>query len=154
MKSLRNILLCLIIATLSLSAQSGLAQDKSSDSTASAPKIILDNISDFFTLLSEHDFEKAYQQILAKSPLLNDKQNLDKLIKETSKIEEFYGKLDQYEYFKTEIVTKSYIRVSCLGLCTKHPMRWIFTYYNSPETGWLVTNIKFDDLTENYFMGK
>ena len=69
MKILQNILLCLVLTTLSLSTQSGLAQDKSSDSTASAPKIILDNISDFFSLLSEHDYEKAYLQILAKSAI-------------------------------------------------------------------------------------
>lgn len=154
MKLLQNILLCLILTALSFNTQSGTAQDKFSDSTKSAPKIVRDNITDFFSLLIEHNYEKAYQQILAKSPLLNDKQNLDKLIKETSKIEEFYGKLTQYECFKTEFVTKSYIRISYLGLCTKHPIRWIFTYYNSPESGWLVTNIKFDDLTENYFMEK
>jgi hypothetical protein len=154
MKQLKYILLCLILTTFCLSAQSGLKQDKFCDSASSAPKIIRDNIAGFFNLLIEHDYEKAYQEILAKSPLLNDKQNLDRLIKETSKIEEFYGKLTQYEYFKTESITKSYIRISCLGLCDKHPMRWIFTYYNSPDTGWLVTNIKFDDLTENYFMEK
>jgi hypothetical protein len=154
MKFLQNIFLCLILTTVCLSAQAGLNPDKPSDSAVSAPKIIRDNISDFFNLLIKHDYEKAYQEILAKSPLLNDKENLDRLIKETSKIEEFYGKLTQFEYFKTESITKSYLRINCLGLCAKHPMRWIFTYYNSPDTGWLVTNIKFDDLTENYFMEK
>ncbi len=154
MKSLTNILLCLLLTSLSLSAQPGLSQDKLSDSSQIAPKMIRDNISDFFALLIEHNYEKAYRQILEKSQLLNDEQNLTKLIKETSKIEEFYGSLSDFEYFKTETITKSYIRISCLGLCSKHPMRWIFTYYHSPDIGWLVTNIKFDDLTENYFMEK
>jgi hypothetical protein len=154
MKLLKYILLCLVISTISLSAQSGYANFINADSADKVPKMIRENITDFFTIMFDGNYEKAYQKILEKSPLINDKENLDKLIKETAKIDKFYGKLTEFEFCKTEIVTKSYIRISCLGLCSKHPMRWVFTYYHSPELGWLVTNIKFDDLTEKYFMEK
>jgi len=154
MKLLKYIILCLIISTISLSAQSGYTFNNSSDSTDKVPSVIRENITEFFAEMFKNNYEKAYQKILEKSPLINDKENLDKLIKETTKIDKFYGKLTEFEFCKTDIVSKSYIRISCLGLCAKHPMRWIFTYYHSPELGWLVTNIKFDDLTENYFMEK
>lgn len=154
MKFIQTIVLCLLVSALSLSAQTGYTFIKNSDSTDKVPQVIRDNISDFFNMMFERNYEKAYQTILEKSPLLKDKENLEKLIKETTKIEEFYGKFTEFEFCKKDIVTKSYIRISCLGLCAKHPMRWIFTYYHSPEVGWLVTNIKFDDLTENYFLEK
>lgn len=115
------------------------------------PDKIQNKINIFFRQVFKENFQDAYKGILIDSELGESTEKVEKLIKETKRIKKFYGKLSGYEFVNSEAATKSYIRVRCLGLCEHYPMRWIFTFYKSPKSSWVITNIKFDDLSEYYF---
>jgi hypothetical protein len=62
-----------------------------------------------------------------------------------------YGQIRAYEPVSSDIVSESYIRIRYLAYHTDFPMRWIFTFYKSPKLGWIVVNIRFDDLSDFFF---
>ncbi|MFA6570085.1 MAG: hypothetical protein WCT77_02500, partial [Bacteroidota bacterium] len=70
---------------------------------------------------------------------------------QTKKSIQLYGPIKGYEPVSSEIVTESLVRLRYFSLHTDFPMRWIFTFYKSPSRGWIVINIKFDDLSETFF---
>jgi len=73
------------------------------------------------------------------------------LKKQTERSIDIYGDILSFEFVSAEQVTESYIRLRYLALHSSYPMRWIFTYYRSPDKNWIVTNVKFDDLSEYFF---
>jgi len=133
------------------------AQDRSSLSSSGVlsfrevPTELINRSTKFFDEIIDLKLTTGYNSLLDRSPIADKKNQLENLITQTKRSFEVYGNLQYYEFVSAELVAPSYIRLRYLGLHTKHPMRWIFTYYKSPELGWIVTNIKFDDLTEFYF---
>jgi hypothetical protein len=115
------------------------------------PDELISKTSVFFDNIIKLEIVKAFDGILADSPLSEKKEARKQLISQTKKAMEIYGNLKGYEAVSSEMISASYIRLRFLGLHENYPMRWIFTFYNSPELGWIVTNIKFDDLSEFYF---
>lgn len=105
----------------------------------------------FFNQLLDSNITKAYDDLMQGSFLNDQKEKIRNLVTQTQKAFEIYGKLKGFEIVVAEEVTKSFVRVHYLGKHSKFPMRWIFTFYNSPDKGWVVTNVKFDDLSELYF---
>ena len=115
------------------------------------PQEVQSKVNGFFKFVFQKDYEEAYDLLLENSPLKENKKDLAKLVSETKRINKYYGKLRGYEFVNSEAVTKSYIRIRCLGLCEKFPTRWVFTYYKSPKYGWIVISVTIDDLSEYYF---
>ena len=128
---------------------------KSSDAVkyydSSVPNELHTKISDFFRLMIRGDIRNAYSSLLKNSPLLEKDKELAKLIDESERATKIYGSLLGFEPVDAEIASNSLIKLRYIGLYTKYPLRWIFTYYKSPEFGWTITNIKFDDQSDYLF---
>lgn len=117
------------------------------------PQDILDLCNKFFNTIIENKIEKAFQDLLNNSPLQKKKDELEKLISETKRANLLYGMIKSYEPVSSDIVSESFIRVRYLAYHTDFPMRWVLTFYRSPKFGWIVVNIRFDDLSEFFFKG-
>jgi hypothetical protein len=148
----------IIIAIIFVSISSIAAQDKAavvSEASRSfigaVPEELEKQCDEFFVLLKQGKLKEAYSAILKNSPMLDNEEQVDKLIKSTKRAIKLYGTLKGYEAVNSEAATESYIRLRYLGLHSELPMRWIFTFYKSPARGWILTNIKFDDISEFYF---
>lgn len=115
------------------------------------PKELHTRISDFFKQIIQTRYEDAYKQLLQGSPLLRKEKEISRLIEQTEKATQIYGAMRGFEAVDSEVASNSMIKCRYLGLHTLYPMRWIFTFYNSPENGWVVINIKFDDQSDFYF---
>lgn len=115
------------------------------------PKEIQDKSDKFFQRLIRNEIEIAFDEFLKDSPIRGKKDQLKNLVDQTKKSYELYGKMVAYESVSSETVTPSFIKMRFLALHTKYPMRWIISYYKSPDSGWIIINIKFDDLAEYYF---
>jgi hypothetical protein len=128
--------------------QSGTQQEKS---YKDLPMAIKENMALFFQDLIKGDIEKGYDRLLENSPIKRKTKSLSSLVEKTEYSVELYGNMFDYEPVSVEIATSSYFRVKFLSLHTRNPMRWVFTYYRSPDKGWIITNILYDDQTENFF---
>ena len=115
------------------------------------PQELHNRITDFFKIIIRGEAERAYNNLLKGSPLARKDSELNNLIRQTERAESIYGRLIGFEAVDAEIASNSLIKCRYLGLYSKYPLRWIFTFYKSPEDGWIITNIKFDDQSEYYF---
>ncbi len=151
-----KILIILLFSVNTIFAQDGLPTSKKSKEPTSfieVPSLLKSKVESFFNLVMKNDVKKAYENILMNSPINRQKEDIDNLLSQTKRAIEIYGKLNGYEPVNAEIATDSYIRLRYLGLHGNFPVRWIFTFYRSPEKDWIITNIKFDDLSEYFFKG-
>lgn len=152
-----TILLVLFVSTTDTFSQENKLRDGSSATNTQiigVPSEINSMNNTFFDLLKKNKLKEAYDVILKNSPLMDKKESVENLISQTKKSFKLYGNFKGYESINFEYVSESYLRIRFLGLHTKYPTRWVITYYKSPETGWFVTNIKFDDLSEFFFLDK
>ncbi|OGU15914.1 MAG: hypothetical protein A2X61_01450 [Ignavibacteria bacterium GWB2_35_12] len=132
----------------SLQKSSGIGEG---NSIANVPKEIQASCTAFFKLLVTAEVDKAFETILKNSPIAKKDDQIKNLIDQTKKSFKLYGNMQGYEPVNSEQVTESLLRVRYLSIHPDMPMRWIITYYNSPSRGWIVINIKFDDLAEYFF---
>jgi hypothetical protein len=155
---MRKILIALlmIFCFSNLSAQDGLPSAKRIKEPSSfmeVPSHLKTRVDIFFNQLIKEKVKEAYDVMLTNSPISRQKSDIDNLLSQTQRAFDIYGKLSGFEPVSAEIATDSYIRLRYLGLHGNFPVRWIFTFYRSPEKDWIVTNIKFDDLSEYLFKG-
>ncbi len=115
------------------------------------PTSLKSRVGNFFETLKSEDINKAYEELLQNSPIMNQKEDLNNLVVQTRRAIGLYGKIYSYEPVFADLVSNSYIRLNYLGIHSNYPVRWIFTFYRSPKHDWIITNIKFDDLSEYYF---
>lgn len=156
-KKLSLLLIIIFVATYLVNAQDGGLQkpeSKSKISNLAYDKIdrsITKSIDAFFDLLVKNDVGNACDNLLKNSPIWIKKDNVKNLKDEIERSINIYGDVMMFEYVSGEQVTESYIRLRFLALHKNYPTRWVFTYYKSPEKGWIVTNVKMDDASENFF---
>jgi hypothetical protein len=117
------------------------------------PTILKNRVGNFFETLKSENINKAYEELLQNSPIMNQKEDLNNLVVQTRRAIGLYGKIYNNEPVYADLVSNSYIRLNYLGIHSNYPVRWIFTFYRSPKHDWIITNIKFDDLSEYYFRG-
>jgi len=120
-------------------------------SVLGVPQEVLDKIHTFFDSIIANKVEKAFEELIGDSPLKKKNEEIQKLINETKRASMIYGAIKSYEPISSDIVSESFIRVRYLAYHPDFPMRWVFTYYKSPKLGWIVVNIRFDDLSEFFF---
>lgn len=108
-------------------------------------------VKSFFSFLMKDDVDKAFKQLLDGSPIEKETKQIELLKATANKAKQLYGPVLGFDPVNSEYVTENFLRVRYLGLHSKFPMRWIFTFYKSPEKGWIVTNVKFDDSSEYFF---
>lgn len=154
MKFLSLLLLAFVSLTaVELQAQGGSNLQSSTDASGfeDVPDDIKKQISVFFNGMIAGEVEPSFEKLLSNSPVKRKTKSLSSLIEKTALSIELYGNMMAYEPVSTEFVTSSYLRVRYISLHSRMPMRWIFTFYNSPDQGWVITNIKYDDQTEMLF---
>jgi len=153
---MRNIIVLIVFSFLSINL---MAQEESLPKSsitltyyeAIVPQELHSRITEFFKIIIRGETERAYNNLLKGSPLVRKDSELNNLIKQTERAETIYGRLIGFEAVDAEIASNSLIKCRYLGLYSKYPLRWIFTFYKSPVDGWIITNIKFDDQSDYYF---
>jgi len=135
----------------SLISGTPLGSDNVKSTYQNVPDEVKKKMAIFFEDLIGGDIKEGYNRLLENSPIKRKKQNLNSLIEKTKLSVDLYGSMFDYEPVSVEMATTSYFKVRFISLHTKIPMRWIFTYYKSPDKGWIITNILYDDQTENLF---
>lgn len=118
---------------------------------AAVPQELHGRITSFFKLLINNEIEQGFKNILKDSPLARKESELKNLIEQTERANEVYGALKGFEAVDAEVASSSLIKCRYMGLYSRYPLRWIFTFYKSPEQGWIITNIKFDDQSDYFF---
>lgn len=150
-----QLLFLLLFAIPAFSQESSIIKSRSSEANNEAlsgiPDEILKKCSTFFETLIARQTENALNVFLKNSPVTERKDQVQELIFEIQRANKLYGDMQSYEPVSSEIVTSSYIRVRYLSYHNYFPMRWILTFYKSPAFGWITTNIKYDDMSENFF---
>lgn len=118
-------------------------------------KIIPDTLkiitTNFFDKLLNNKTDEAFSELLKNSPIGENKIKFDNLVRQSKLSNDVYGLMFDYEYVNTEIPGNSICKIEMLALHADYPMRWILTFYKSPARGWIVINVKFDDLMDNLF---
>ncbi len=125
--------------------------DWSTKEFTGVPSELIEKCSTFFDIAIADGFEKAFKTLLKNSPINKKSTDVEGLIKETNRAVNLYGKIVGYEPVSAEIASPSYIRIRYISIHADNPMRWVFTFYKSPVRGWVVNNVRFDDLTEFLF---
>lgn len=148
----------LILVAIAFNVQFSMAQEDrlptanpDNDFTNLAPAELHEKCSEFFAELIKGDYNEAYKKLLKKSPILKKKEDVETLLKQTKRAIRLYGNMSGFEPVSFEAATKSYVRLRYLSIHEDLPMRWIFTFYKSPKRGWIVSNVRFDDMTEFFF---
>lgn len=156
MKIKFQIIALFFVSLALLNAQEdALPSSKSSKSSSSAFKDVSPELKQkaqkFFNTLLDTKISEAYDELLKGSPIKKKVEDVKSLNSQTKRAFELYGNIIGYEPVNAEFVTPSYLRMRYLALHSRYPMRWIFTFYKSPDQGWIITNVKFDDLTDYFF---
>ncbi len=125
--------------------------EKSKISILGVPKDVIDICSKFFERLIAEQVDLAFDELINNSPIKKKAEELKKLKEEVKRANLLYGTIKSYEPVSSDIVSESFLRVRYLAYHTEFPMRWIFTFYKSPKYGWIVVNIRFDDLSDTLF---
>ncbi|MCX6147149.1 MAG: hypothetical protein NTW25_07850 [Candidatus Kapabacteria bacterium] len=139
----------------SKSQEDALQTSKSSKNSAKyidIPAELKQRTTKFFNQLLDDKVNQAFEEMMLNSPINKKTEEMKSLIKQTKRAFELYGKLLSYEPVSNEVITGSFMRVRYLGLHSRYPMRWVFTFYKSPDQGWIITNVKFDDLSDFLFI--
>jgi hypothetical protein len=116
-----------------------------------APPELQSKINSFFEKLIDGKIDDGYKQLLTGSPMSNKDEQVKNLIDQTKKATELYGKMFSFELVNYEFASGSLVRLRYLTMHSDFPMRWLLTFYKSPDRGWIIINIKFDDLSEMFF---
>lgn len=114
------------------------------------PQEVKSQLNNLFDNLHTKSASFAFNEFLNNSPLKDKKDDIKNLIEQTERASRLYGKFHYANFVSGKSATRDFLRLYYLGIYDKYPMRWIFTFYKSPTLGWIVTNIKLDDLSDFY----
>jgi hypothetical protein len=118
---------------------------------ANVPVDIEKRCGEFLKKMKNKNMKEAYQEILEQSPILEKKDQISNLIRAAEQSIKFYGEMMDFQPVSSEIVTTSLLRVRYIALHETYPMRFVFTWYKAPQLGWIIINLKYDDLSESFF---
>ncbi|MGE5480402.1 MAG: hypothetical protein ACM3U1_08255 [Chloroflexota bacterium] len=148
------LLLLFAIGYHQASAQERLPKSDQEDKAAifsTLPSDLQTRIAHYFDKLAKSNIKDAYSELLAGSPIMDKQDEVKTLVEQTKRSIELYGGLNGFEPVSLERASISFVRLRYVGLHGDVPLRYIFTFYRSPVKGWIVTNFKFDDLSEYFF---
>lgn len=158
MKKYSNIIIFLVLVLVTIFTTDLKAQESSaprpsglSSQFLNVPQELQTKCDNFFDLLSRNEFKVAFDNLLENSPFKNKQDQVSNLIEQTKQAVVLYGKIKGGEPVSSEVACPSLVRLRYLGIQSNYPMRWIFTFYNSPKSGWIVVNVKLDDMSEYFF---
>jgi hypothetical protein len=118
---------------------------------SAVPKELYAQSATFFKTLILNNVDEAYTSFLKQSPLLTKREQYQRLVDQTKRAFQLYGKALGYERVDDEYITESLVRIRYITIHDDLPIRWIFTFYKSPKRGWIIINMRFDDEAEFFF---
>jgi hypothetical protein len=147
-------LVALAITTLSLNAQQdgGALQSRINENNTRfvLPQDIKSKLDNFFNQLVKKEYKKGLEDLLLNSPISKKDDNFASILKELQKSINYYGDFKGYEIVDVKVAGTSYYKVKMLGLHQKFPTRWEIIFYRSPDLGLIVSNVKYDDISNIY----
>ena len=153
----------ILISILILSFSESNAQDNSKQLQLVKNKTITDNLEEiipkgisskidiFFNSIVKKEYKQAFEKLFSNSPIMQKDLEQKNILEQLKRSIELYGEVKDYEIASYAVVGKSYHRIYVIGLQEKYPTRWEFTFYNSPTLGLIISNFRFDDMTEAMF---
>lgn len=115
------------------------------------PEEIHTKCKNFFDKIVANDIDDGYKKLLVNSALLKKKEDVSNLITQTKRAKDIYGVVSSFDMVSYEFASTSFLRVRYIGNYSEMPLRWIITFYKSPKYGWIVTDLKLDDLAQFFF---
>lgn len=151
-------LLIYLVGLCTLQAQQdSLGMQKNNGGTAlnmqqdGPPREVIDITDVFFKSVMKGDAKRALDRLLKDTRMAEKEETMRGLLETIKKANEIYGDIRNYEIVSYENATPSFTRLRCLALHPDFPMRWVFTFYRSPEKGWVTINVKLDDDSQYFF---
>ena len=142
-----------ITTSISSKAQDGIAlQSRTNENNMrfALPDDIKNKLDKFFDQLVRKDYKKGLEDLLINSPISRKDDDFANILKELQKSINYYGDIKGYEIVDFKTAGTSYHKVKMIGLHQKFPTRWEISFYRSPDLGLIVTNVKYDDISNIY----
>lgn len=111
---------------------------------------IRSQLDTFFTAMINKKYKVGLEKFMLNSPVSKKDDDFANILEQIGKAIKLYGDIKGYEIVSVSKAGVSLTRVNLLGLHQKYPTRWEVTFYRSPELGLIVTNFRFDDVSEGY----
>ena len=152
-KVLLNVISVALITTITINAQEdGALQSRANENNMrfALPNDIKSKLDNFFNKLVKKEYKKGLEELLISSPISKKDDNFASILKELGKSIDYYGEIKGYEIVDVKTAGTSYYKVKMLALHQKFPTRWEINFYRSPDLGLIVTNVKYDDISNIY----
>ncbi|MCL2039084.1 MAG: hypothetical protein FWG85_01480 [Bacteroidetes bacterium] len=152
-KRISLVVILLSIYIINVNAQDGGAlQSRTNDNNLrfGLPNDIKTKLDNFFNDLVAKRYKKGLEDLLINSPISRKDEDFANILKELGKSIDYYGDIKGYEIVDFKTAGTSYHKVKILGLHQKFPTRWELNFYNSPDLGLIVTNVRYDDISNIY----
>ena len=153
-------IVCLFIAGFLLSANifaqnfdgGGALQNRLNENNArfALPDDIQTKLDVFFEAMVKKDYRNGLEKFMLNSPISKRSNDFANILREIGKAIDLYGDIKGYEIVDFKMAGSSFCRVNIIGLHQRYPTRWEINFYRSPAMGLIVTNFKFDDISEIY----
>jgi len=107
-------------------------------------------VADFLEGVSGGQAKTAYDELLAGSELLKQKEALDELVKKTAELDGKYGQYKGFERIAAKRVGKDLVLMRYLYKCENLPVVWYFAFYRTADEGpaengtWRTVIVRFD----------
>ena len=131
-----------------------IAPKDNNNALSSIPAVITEKCKNFFLTCIDSKIDNAFKEILLNSPIIKKDEQLNNLIAGAKQAENLYGKMLDYEYVRSDIISNSLIRVLYFSLHNDFPLRWYYTFYKTPNRGWIIINLRFDDDSQMLFINE
>ena len=144
------------LLTVSAAAQNfgggGALQRETSENNSrfALPEDIQNKLDTFFDAMVNKNYKDGLEKLMLNSPISRRDRDFANILREIGKAIQLYGDIRGYEIVDFRVAGSSFFRVDIIGLHQRYPTRWEITFYRSPDIGLIVTNFKFDDLSEVY----
>jgi len=107
-------------------------------------------IKEFFQLLTEGRVDTAYDQLLKGTKIAEMPKDVEMLRAQTREAIRVFGDINGYDVIEDKKVGSgnNLMRLTCISLGKKFPIRWRFYFYNSATSGsstWKLVDIRIDD---------
>lgn len=109
-------------------------------------------VAQFLERASGGQPESALQELLAHSPLENQKDAIKKLTDQIRELESRYGKYRAFERIESRRVGKHLVLMKYLYSCDNYPVVWYFSFYHDFKRSgptpdgfdWMLISVRFD----------
>ncbi len=115
------------------------------------PDDIKNIVDNFFAEIIKKNYRPAVEKLLQTSPIAGKDDDYKNILKQLQRSIDMYGNIKKYEIINFKSAGNNYHRINILSLHQKYPTRWELTFYRSPDLGLIVSNLRFDDFSEEYF---